>query len=87
MTPHSLRHTWATLHLARGTPIEWVRQMGGWSSAKMLLDVYSHYIRQAHTAACVAVAPEQVPLRGQPRSGAAAALPGPLVRSCPSAAT
>ncbi len=43
VTPHSLRHTWATLHLARGTPIEWVRKMGGWASAKMLLDVYGHY--------------------------------------------
>jgi integrase len=39
-----LRHTWASLHLARGTPIEWVRVMGGWSSAKMLLDVYGHYM-------------------------------------------
>ncbi len=44
VTPKSLRHTWATLHLSRGTPIEWVRKMGGWSSAKMLLDVYGHYI-------------------------------------------
>ncbi len=44
VTPHSLRHTWASLHLARGTPIEWVRAMGGWSSAKMLLDVYGHYM-------------------------------------------
>ena len=42
--PHSLRHTWATLHLGRGTPIEWVREMGGWTSAKTLLDVYGHYI-------------------------------------------
>ncbi len=44
MTPHSLRHTWDSLHLARNTPIEWVRAMGGWSSAKMLLDVYGHYM-------------------------------------------
>ena len=44
VTPHSLRHTWATLHMARGTPIEWVRKMGGWSSAKMLLDVYGHFL-------------------------------------------
>ena len=44
MKPHSLRHTWATLHLSRGTPIEWVRKMGGWSSAKMLLDVYAHFL-------------------------------------------
>lgn len=44
VTPHCLRHTWASLHLARGTPIEWIRQMGGWSSSKMLLDVYGHYL-------------------------------------------
>ena len=43
VTPHSLR-PWASLHLARGTPIEWVRVMGEWSSAKMLLDVYGHYM-------------------------------------------
>ncbi len=44
VTPHSLRHSWATLHLSRGTPIERVRKMGGWSSAKMLLDVYGHFL-------------------------------------------
>jgi integrase len=44
VTPHCLRHTWASLHLAKGTPIEWVRRMGGWASAKMLLDVYGHFI-------------------------------------------
>ena len=32
-------------HTARvRTPIEWVRKMGGWSSAKMVLDVYGHFL-------------------------------------------
>ena len=43
-TPHCLRHTWASLHLARGTPITWIKDQGGWTSAKMLLDVYGHFI-------------------------------------------
>ena len=44
MTPHTLRHTWASLHLARGTPLEWVRRMGGWASTQMLLDTYAHFL-------------------------------------------
>ena len=46
VTPHTLRHTWATLHLVRGTPIKWVQEQGGWASARMLLDVYSHAIKR-----------------------------------------
>ncbi len=44
VTPHMLRHTFASLHLARGTNIKWVQETGGWTSAKMLLDVYGHYM-------------------------------------------
>ena len=44
MTPHSLRHTFASLHMARGTNLKWLQEMGGWSSAKMLLDVYGHFM-------------------------------------------
>jgi len=44
LTPHCLRHTWASLHLARGTNLKWVQETGGWTSAKMLLDVYGHHI-------------------------------------------
>jgi len=42
--PHDLRHTWASLHLARSTPIKWVQAQGGWSTARMLLDIYGHVI-------------------------------------------
>ncbi len=38
------RHTFASLHLARGSNLKWIQQNGGWSSAKMLLDVYGHYM-------------------------------------------
>src|SRR5262245_53720182 len=43
-TPHGLRHTFASLHLARGTNLKWVQAQGGWTSAKMLLDTYGHFI-------------------------------------------
>ncbi len=44
VTPHMLRHTWASLHMARQTPLKWIQQHGGWASAKMLLDTYGHFM-------------------------------------------
>ena len=44
LTPHSLRHTWASLHMARCTPIKWIQQQGGWTTAKVLLDTYGHFM-------------------------------------------
>jgi integrase len=43
-TPHGLRHTFASLHIARGTNLKRVQAQGGWASAKMLLDRYGHYL-------------------------------------------
>jgi len=43
-TPHGLRHTFASLHLARGTNIKWIQAQGGWASAKVLLDTYGHFL-------------------------------------------
>jgi len=43
-TPHDLRHTWASLHMARGTPLKWIQAQGGWTTAKMLLDTYGHFM-------------------------------------------
>ena len=40
---HGLRHTFTTLHLARGTPIKWIQAQGR-SSAKLLLDWYGHFL-------------------------------------------
>ena len=31
-------------HMARGTNLKWIQAQGGWSSAKMLLDVYGHFM-------------------------------------------
>ena len=35
LSPHDLRHTWATLATERGTPITALRDAGGWSSLAM----------------------------------------------------
>src|SRR4030095_2079696 len=43
-TPHGLRHTFASLHLAQGNNLKWVQARGGWASAKVLLDVYGHFL-------------------------------------------
>ena len=44
ITPHGLRHTFASLHMARGTNLKWLQHQGGWSSAKVLLDTYGHFM-------------------------------------------
>jgi integrase len=43
-TPHDLRHTWASLHMARGTPLKWIQEQGGWTTAKLLLETYGHFM-------------------------------------------
>src|SRR4029453_7200237 len=40
VTPHDLWHTSVSRHLAAGTPIKWIQERGGWTTAKVLLDVY-----------------------------------------------
>ncbi len=30
--------------MAAGTPIHWIQSLGGWSSAKELLDTYGHFM-------------------------------------------
>lgn len=44
---HSFRHTWTTWHLEQGTPMEVVKELGGWSSLHVLQKHYNH-IRPAH---------------------------------------
>ena len=43
-SPHCLRHTWASLHMVRGTPVKWIQEQGGWTTAKLLLDTYGHFM-------------------------------------------
>jgi len=40
-TWHGLRHTWASRHAERGTPLIVLQELGGWSSLRMVLR-YSH---------------------------------------------
>lgn len=44
-SPHSLRHTFATLHLLKGDKPQWVQQQLGHSSIKVTVDVYGSWIR------------------------------------------
>ncbi len=44
ITPYALRHTFASLHLSRGTTLLWVQQVGGWKSPQVLLDPYAHFL-------------------------------------------
>jgi integrase len=38
---HGLRHTWASWHVQRGTPLHVLQELGGWSSIKMV-QRYAH---------------------------------------------
>ena len=42
---HGLRHTWATWHVQRGTPLEVLQELGGWSDYKMVKR-YAHFTHQ-----------------------------------------
>lgn len=39
-----LRHIRVSRHLAAGTPLKWIQERGGWTTAKVLLDVYGHFM-------------------------------------------
>lgn len=41
---HDLRHTYATIHLQNGSPLQWVSRQLGHSSVKMTCDTYYHYL-------------------------------------------
>jgi hypothetical protein len=30
--------------MAHGSPLKWIQAQGGWAPAKMLLDVYGHFL-------------------------------------------
>ena len=30
--------------MARGTPLKWIQERGGWTTAKVLLDTYGHFM-------------------------------------------
>jgi hypothetical protein len=35
--------------MAWGTPLEWIQAPGGWTTAKLLLDVYGHFLPSEYT--------------------------------------
>jgi integrase len=41
-TWHGLRHTWATWHAQRGTPLDVIQALGGWSDLRMVMN-YRHH--------------------------------------------
>ena len=50
--------------MARGTPLKWIHAQGGWASAKMLLDVYGHFMpEESGGYANALAAPEPAPRR------------------------
>jgi integrase len=45
---HDLRHTWASWHVQRGTPLAVLRELGGWAKYDHVL-IYSH-LAESHVA-------------------------------------
>lgn len=39
---HDLRHTWATWHVQKGTPLHVLQELGGWQNINMVKR-YAHY--------------------------------------------
>lgn len=54
-TPHSIRHTFATLQISAGVPIRVLQARTGHSQASTLVNIYSHAIRSADEAATEAL--------------------------------
>jgi integrase len=50
-SPHSLRHTFASLHLLNGASIYYVQQQLGHSSIKLTVDTYGSWLKKRDTAA------------------------------------
>jgi integrase len=51
ITPHSLRHTFATLQLAAGVDVRTLQSRTGHARASTLLDIYSHTIQSSQVKA------------------------------------
>ena len=55
LSPHSTRHTCASLMLASGVPVTEVAQMLGHSSPSITMQVYAHFIQQGERRAAAAI--------------------------------
>lgn len=65
MTPHKLRHTYATLQIAYGTDIRTVAGVMGHSSPMTTLTIYAHQVREASEKAARAMSEMLTPKRPQ----------------------
>ena len=66
VTPHTLRHTYASIHLSRGTNLLWVQRQGGWQSSTVLLSTYAHFLPTELTGFADVMTAQKGPIRPQP---------------------
>ena len=50
-SPHSLRHTFAAVHILLGTDITYLKEQLGHSSIQMTYDVYGHWLNKSSATA------------------------------------
>lgn len=48
---HSTRHTFVTNMLHLGVPLSDVQDLGGWADTRVVLDIYSHVVKESHRSA------------------------------------
>ena len=51
ITPHGLRHTFATIQIAAGVDLKTLQARGGWAQPDTLMKIYAHAIKSAAEAA------------------------------------
>ena len=69
-SPHSLRHTYATLQIAAGVDIRSLQARTGHAQASTLTDIYSHELKTASEAACDALEDMLTPKGERPAAAA-----------------
>ena len=50
-TPHSLRHTFASVHIALGTELPYLKEQLGHASIQMTYDIYGHWLSKSDKSA------------------------------------
>ena len=63
VTPHSLRHTFATLEITAGVDIRTLQSLTGHAQASTLLNIYSHALKSKQAAACKALEGVLIPAK------------------------
>ena len=74
VTPHTLRHTYASIHLSRGTNLLWRLRQGGWQSPTVLLSTYAHFLPTELTGFADVLTAHNGPRRPQPKETAPVAV-------------